>query len=114
MLLCNNRCSFSNWKSVSTMDTNYIVTQLKPVVDDLLQHKLKIVAIVTDNEANMRAAARTIYSLCGIVDIPCAAHTIQLIVRDMFKIPFIKQFNDKIETMLDVYASNKGIKQQYW
>ena len=46
MLLCNNIayywCSFSNWKSVSTMDTNYIVTQLKPVVDDLLQHKLKI------------------------------------------------------------------------
>jgi len=32
----------------------------------------------------------------------------------LFKIPFIKQFNDKIELMLKVYESNKGIKQQYY
>ena len=96
------------------MTTEYIYNKVGPVVQHLLEHKLRLVAIVTDNEASMIAATRKIRNIYGLVDIPCAAHTIQLIVYDMFKIDFIKTFNKHIDTLFQYYTSDKSMKKVFY
>ena len=73
-----------------------------------------VVAVVTDNEASMRNAAGIINKEFGILDIPCAAHTVQLIVKDLFNIEFISAFNEHIDKLLHGYKIDKDVKRIFY
>ncbi len=57
-----------------------IYEMLKPFLQSLLDNKVKLVAIVTDNEATMGSLkAKVVADYPFIVPVPCAAHIIQVI-----------------------------------
>ena len=96
------------------MSSHYIASKLRPVVQHLLDNKVKIVAVVTDNEATMRNGAGIMNTEFGILDIPCAAHTIQLIVKDLFNVEFISAFNEHINKLLHGYKTDKDVKRIFY
>jgi hypothetical protein len=93
-------CSLVNPKSLDYMKAEYIYNKIAPTVQLLLEQNIRLVAIVTDNEPVMRAAARLIRASYNLIDVPCAAHTIQLILTDMFKIDFIAAFNKHVDDLI--------------
>jgi hypothetical protein len=56
-------------------------------IEELEKEGILIVALVTDNEATMLAAADLVkQKFPYIIVLPCAAHSVQLIVKDIFKL----------------------------
>lgn len=75
-------CSITNDAESNTAD--WLASQLRPVLDKLMTvHRVRVVALVADNEAVMGALhTRLERDYPFLIRVPCAAHTIQLAVRD--------------------------------
>ncbi|XP_077972386.1 E3 SUMO-protein ligase ZBED1-like [Styela clava] len=68
----------------------HIVEWLEAVIEDYEMSPQQIVAIVTDNGANVVNACRKLKEKYGWIHIRCAAHTLQLCLKQAFDIPLIK------------------------
>ncbi|MDR3742638.1 MAG: DUF domain-containing protein, partial [Terracidiphilus sp.] len=75
-------CSITNDAESNTAD--WLASRLRPVLDTLMStHRVRVVALVADNEAVMGALhTRLERDYPFLIRVPCAAHTIQLAVRD--------------------------------
>ncbi|MDR3447339.1 DUF domain-containing protein [Dyella sp.] len=75
-------CSITNDAESNTAD--WLASRLRPVLHTLMvTHRVRVVALVADNEAVMGALhARLELDYPFLIRVPCAAHTIQLAVRD--------------------------------
>jgi hypothetical protein len=93
------------WTSiVNPMNSNtaeWLFQKLQPVINDLIQeHHLRIVAIAADNEAVNGALMRKLKEpLPFLVHTPCAAHTIQLVVKNILE---SAAFSTSVEQLNDV------------
>jgi hypothetical protein len=99
-------CSITNDAESNTAD--WLASRLRPVLDTLMNvHRVRVVALVADNEAVMGALhTRLERDYPFLIRVPCAAHTIQLAVRDCLSsdehastvadfLSFIKHFEKK-------------------
>ena len=88
----------------------YIKDKLRTVLQELRVKKVNVIALVTDNESAIKSAK---YDLCiefGMVTVPCAAHTIQLILKMMIKKAKIQDSIDCITTLIESFRSNNTLR----
>ena len=77
--LCNN--SDKN-------DADWLFNATYPQLQQLIDNNVPVVALVADNESvNNALYSRLKEKLPFLIRVPCAAHTIQLMVKDILKIP---------------------------
>jgi len=81
------------WCSIANAGENtaeWLASQMLPVIRKLIgEYGARVVGIVVDNEAVNGAAHRFLLpDLPFLLHIPCAAHTIQLIVRSCLALPY--------------------------
>lgn len=88
-------------------------TILAPIIKDLIDHRVTIVGLVADNEAVNGALFKLLqkeYSF--LIQIPCAAHTIQLCVKKMLELPAMKVVIDGMSTILNIFERKKELRLQ--
>ena len=68
----------------------HIAAWLEAVIDDYEMSPHKIVAIVTDNGANIVNACEKLKEKYGWIHVRCTAHTLQLCLKQAFEIPQVK------------------------
>lgn len=99
-------CSITNDAESNTAD--WLASRIQPVLETLtLEHHVQVVALVADNEAVMGALHNRLeLRFPFLIRVPCAAHTLQLAVRDCLAstdyaqtvadfLSFIKHFEKK-------------------
>ena len=95
----------------------YMSEKLSEVFNDWNIEKTNIMAILTDNGANMVAAVRNLFESSG-KHLPCFAHTINLIVDKMLSEGDTRNFVDKVREIVkyfkkSVMATDELKKAQY-
>jgi len=127
VLLTGERAYY--WCSIVNSDESntaaWLYSRIRPIMQELItEHKVHISAFVADNEAvNGATHARLLADFPFLVHVPCAAHTVQLIVRNVLSAaPFactVQQFFDMLKPFelkknsqaLRALQSARGIKQ---
>lgn len=90
------------WKSVNTkderQDAEYIAAEIGKIIDEIdnaCGNKV-VCAVLTDNARNMRAAWEILESKYkGLICNGCAAHVMNLLMKDFFKLDFFQMFSTK-------------------
>ena len=95
------------WTSiVNPMDSNtaeWLCEKILPIIVDTLieEHNLRVVAVTADNEAVNGALIRKLRStLPFLVHAPCAAHTIQLVVKNVLDSAAFSTIVDQFQDVL--------------
>ncbi len=89
----------------------YLIPILKENIQFLIDKKIRVVALTTDNEnlmINVRNKMKNIFPV--LIIIPCSAHIIQLCFKTLCKINNIKLIID--ETMTIIYDIKNNIKNR--
>lgn len=79
------------WRSIvnatNRNTADWVAAQLQPILASLIdEHHARVIALVVDNEAVNGATHRLLaQQMPFLVHVPCAAHTIQLVVRSCLK-----------------------------
>lgn len=109
VLLCGGVAYY--WKSITNKyaaDTSiWIFNELKAVLDELRQLHISVVALVTDNAASMVNLRLWMQRDYHLLSVPCAAHTIQLVVRDIMDLPAISCYTTVFDKVLDAFKSKE-------
>lgn len=108
------------WTSIvntGEQTAEYLATELLPRILSLCnEYGARVVGLVVDNEAVNAAAHRLLFpKLPFLIHIPCAAHTIQLIVRSCLEKPeaaaTVAQFADLVR-FFDAKSSRTDLRKQ--
>lgn len=105
------------WRSIpNTYDANtaeWLDQQISPLLRELAEYGVRFSALVADNEAvNDALWARLLEPFPFLIRVPCAAHTIQLVVQ---QIMVIRRFNRSLSTARDIirrFEKNKADRLQ--
>ena len=102
-------CSINNQTERNT--AVWLAAALQPVIRGIEAYGIAVVSFVADNEEVMSKTHRLLKPEFGaLLRIPCAAHTIQLIVKKiMLASPFKELIREYIE-MLNLFSSNKQLR----
>ena len=94
-------CSIVNTHERNTGE--WLAAQLAPILRTLTdQHSMRVVSLVVDNEAvNKKTHGLLLPDFPCLLHIPCAAHTLQLIVRTCLK---HTDFADTVQQLTDLIA----------
>jgi len=88
VVLLAGGCPFYWTSIVNKMESNtaeWVFQRLLPIIEELItKHRLRIVAVAADNEAVNGALIRKV-ALPFLVHAPCAAHTVQLVVKNVLE-----------------------------
>lgn len=103
------------WKSiVNGLADNSAPNQyngLQPVIKDMIDHGIYIVALVADNEAVNGTLFRLLQAdYPFLVQVGCAAHTIQLCVRNILELPGVMDVIAGMSTILNSFEKNKAFR----
>lgn len=86
----------------------WLVPKLKEKIDLLIEKKLNIVAITTDNENLMKATCKKLKEAIPILNIvPCSAHLIQLCFKQICKVDSIQIILKEATTIINIIKNNK-------
>lgn len=100
-------CSITNVIERGTAEWNHRV--IKERVDDLIERKVRVVAFVADNESTMNATFdRLQHNFPFLIRVPCAAHTIQLIVHKLLQQAAFRPTIDTITELMQLFKSDKS------
>ena len=92
-------CSITNKTEKNTAE--WMQRNMEPHIDHLLQLKVRIVGFIADNESvNTALFNRMAEKYPFLVRIPCAAHTVQLVVKNSMECPRWKNVRDGVEALL--------------
>lgn len=92
----------------SKNNVEWIVKHLEKKIDYLISQNIKVIAIATDNENLMKATCKQIkLKYPVIIDVPCAAHIIQLCFKKICEITNIKDIITEINEILCLIKNNK-------
>ncbi|MGH7239679.1 MAG: DUF domain-containing protein [Candidatus Saccharimonadales bacterium] len=113
--LCGGKAYY--WQSiVNTVERNtaeWVSTRLKDSLDSLADEGVMIVAIVADNESvNQATYKRLVVEFPFLVQVPCAAHTLQLIVKKIINLPVCKKVVTDMTKILSAFSSNKSLRHE--
>ena len=86
----------------------WLTEHITPLMDDLVEAGVKVNAIVTDNGPVEAKVRRELSLKYNIISIPCAAHTLQLIVHFIMKQPDVKNVIDFFVSIVDSYIGCKA------
>jgi Protein of unknown function (DUF 659) len=87
----------------------FIFEKLEQVMEDLIQQDINVMAITADNESsNGKALGLLIAKFDFLVQVPCCAHTVQLIVRDVMESECISDLLQQVEEIIDFFRRNKS------
>ena len=111
MLLCSGVAYF--WRSVvnkhSANTATWLENALTPVLNELISLNIRFVALVADNEAVNDALFEKLLSpFPFLIRVPCAAHTIQLVVRQIMN---IKRFKSTLTTVKEILSAFEKQKE---
>ncbi|MGA8137581.1 MAG: DUF domain-containing protein [Pseudomonas gingeri] len=99
-------CSLPNAREKNS--AQWIFDAIVPVLDELLAAGVRFASFAADNEAVMNALYKKLQSRWPfLVRVPCAAHTIQLLVRQALFSARWKTVVGQVERILAGFASNK-------
>jgi hypothetical protein len=113
LLVVRNRAFY--WCSINnTFDRNtavWLATALQPIILGIESLGIPVVSFVADNEEVMSATHRQLEPEFGaLLRIPCAAHTIQLIVKYILReAPFAELLKEYVD-MLNLFSSKKMLR----
>ena len=104
VLLCSGVAFY--WCSIpNTYDANtaeWLRDQLAPRLQELVAHSIRFTALVADNESvNDALFVKLQRSFPFLIRIPCAAHTIQLVVKQIMT---LKRFADTLDTVRSIIS----------
>lgn len=114
LLVCRGKayywCSITNRSERNT--AKYLSAALTPVIQSIENVGIPVVSYVADNEEVMSAAHRMLVTeFEALIRIPCAAHTIQLIVKKLLAQPPFTGVLKEYITMLNLFQSQKELRQ---
>jgi hypothetical protein len=127
VLLCGGTAYY--WCSIVNSDESntaeWLYSRISPILQELInEHKVRISAFVADNESvNGATHRRLLADFPFLIHVPCAAHTVQLIVRNVLAAaPFVhtvRQFTSMLKTFelkknsqaLRALQAARGVKQ---
>lgn len=93
--------------------TDNEVKLLTRVIDDLRhKHRLELHGIVCDNSNNVVAAARKVAFTHDLIQLGCAAHQVQLVVRKMLEDTDLKCELDVFDNIISSFRAGKGSKKR--
>jgi hypothetical protein len=102
-------CSISNKDSKNTAE--WLYNNIKPEIDNILDHGIPIVSYVADNEQVMNALHdKLVVDFPFLVRIPCAAHTIQLAVHKILGDATFKSLIKELLALINMFISNKPMR----
>ena len=78
----------------------YIYEQLKSAIE--MVGSMNVVAVITDNASNCKAAGALVESEYPLISwVPCASHSIDLLIEDVGDIPWVHEVVKKAEFMVN-------------
>jgi hypothetical protein len=100
------------WTSIVNSDEHntaqWLFEHIQPVVADLIGNNVKVVAFAVDNASVMVSFVGLIQQAFPfIIHVPCAAHTLQLIVKSMLDVPAVKQLVDVAIELINKFHKKK-------
>lgn len=111
LLLISNGTSYyhSSIENKETKnDAEWLSSQVGAKIGDLINDGVNIIAITTDNENLMKATCKKLKEKYPfLIDIPCAAHLMQLCLKTICEIPKIKEIISEISRVVDMIKYNK-------
>lgn len=111
VLMTNGKALY--WTSLVNNGENtavWLAQQLLSVIRTLIaDHGARVVGVVVDNEAVNAAAHRLLLAdLPFLVHIPCAAHTVQLIVRSCLELPQMKLIVEQLCMLIRYFDAKEN------
>jgi len=114
ILLCDGNSTyfcFSHENSEEKNDVKHLKETLVPLLEIFLEKKVEFIALTVDNEATMTALAKALkLKFPWLLHIPCAAHTIQLCLEKIAKLPTLKPTFDEVFEVVDAFAKDKDAR----
>ena len=115
--LCKEK-SYLLWSDRNDNDNDAVECYLFPLISkqisELLQRGVMIVAITTDNAANMILLGTELYQIKPqgkvILHISCSAHTIQLMIAKIVELSPVKRIIEETEKLLEAFTTMEGKK----
>jgi hypothetical protein len=115
VLLCDSVayywCSISNASEKNT--AAWMNTAIEPCIAALVEEGLRITAFVADNESvNQKLFKLLEAKYPFLIRVPCAAHTIQLVVKNSMKSDRWARVRASVDELLKLFASSKEMRQR--
>lgn len=86
----------------------YLVSLLTSKINTLIENELNLIAITTDNETLMKSTCKELTKIFPfLLSIPCAAHLIQLCLKNICESSKFKDMINNIIILLNEFRSNK-------
>jgi hypothetical protein len=83
---------------------------ITPVIDELIAGGVKINAVVTDNGSVESSVRHSISEKYKVISIPCAAHTLQLVVHFIMMKPEVNSIISFFASIVSLYLSQKSYR----
>lgn len=100
-------CSIPNTYAANTAE--WLSNELTPRLQDIVAQGIRFVALVADNEAvNGALFDRLVTPFPFLIRIPCAAHTIQLVVRQIMALKRFKKTLDALHAIISGFEKQKA------
>ena len=94
-------------------DGIFIHSKLSPLIKELIDKQINVIAVVCDNEsANGKALRLLMKDYDFLVHVPCAAHVIQLIVRDLLENEHAGSLLEGVKEIIQLFNGNKEYRLQ--
>ncbi len=113
LLVCAGKayywCSITNATERNTAE--WITSAVTPVIEAIEMESIPVVSYVADNEAVMSSTHdRLVEQFPSLIRIPCAAHTVQLIVRKMLQHDVFARYISEYIDMLNEFSGKKELR----
>ncbi len=101
------------WRSIVNNQANtavWLAAQLLIVIHELTDvYKARVIGIVVDNEAVNAAAHKILQAdLPFLIHIPCAAHTVQLVVRSCLDLPNLRPIVEQLIALIRFFDAKEN------
>jgi len=111
LLLCSGVayywCSIPNTYAANTAE--WLASALTPRLEGIVELGIRFVALVADNEAvNGALFDRLVTPFPFLIRIPCAAHTIQLVVRQIMALTKFRRTLEGMQSILSSFERQKA------
>jgi Protein of unknown function (DUF 659)/hAT family C-terminal dimerisation region len=87
----------------------YLSDKISPIIQELIEKEIKVVAIIMDNEMlnnSLHTRLANIYPF--LVHVPCSAHTLQLVVKRILQIPSLQPFIEEMNALINLFVKVKA------
>jgi hypothetical protein len=105
------------WKSIvnhlTKNSAEYLFKEMEPIIQDLITAGVHVFGFVADNESTNKALFKLLHARFPfLIEIPCSAHSIQLVVNEtLSKVPSTKGRVDEATSVIRDLTSNPTMRR---